>query len=143
MLLGMDYLITLSTARMPRHKIQRLQTCKKSHATHQVAVQWRGMIIPFRTPQFSFFYDEKYKLKLKLKQASKEFQKELHCEKTEARLAKMFFTFVSRFHKVCGDLKRVQNEILFLVIKYVLNKINLTRHSTKFNIMLFFVAFLN
>ena len=33
-----------------------------------------AMIIPFRTLQFSFFYNEKYKLnKLKLKQASKEF----------------------------------------------------------------------
>ena len=34
-------------------------------------------------------------------------------------------------------------EILFLVIKFVFNKINLTWHSTKFNIMLFFGAFFN
>ena len=48
--------------RTPRLKIQRLQTCEKSHATHQVGVWWRAMIIPFRTPQFSFFYNEIYKL---------------------------------------------------------------------------------
>ena len=35
------------------------------------------------------------------------------------------------------------NEILFVVIKSVLNKINLTWHNTKLIIMLFFVAFLN
>ena len=47
---------------------------EKSHATHQVGVWWGVMIIPLRTPYFSFFYNEKYKLiKLKLKQASKEF----------------------------------------------------------------------
>ena len=34
-------------------------------------------------------------------------------------------------------------EMLFLVIEFVLNKINLTCHSTKLNIMLFFVVFLN
>ena len=33
-------------------------------------------------------------------------------------------------------------EILFLVIKFVLNKINLTLYSTKLNIMLLFVAFM-
>ena len=33
------------------------------------------------------------------------------------------------------------NEILFLVLKFVLNKINLTWHSTKLNIVLFFVRF--
>ena len=34
-------------------------------------------------------------------------------------------------------------EILFLMIKFVLNKINLTWHNTKLNIMLFFVVFLS
>ena len=29
---------------------------------NQVGVWWRAMISPFRTPQFSFFYNEKYKL---------------------------------------------------------------------------------
>ena len=36
-------------------KIQRLQTCKKSHASCQVGVWWRAMIIPFRRPQFFSF----------------------------------------------------------------------------------------
>ena len=36
---------------------------------------------------------------MKIKQASKEFYKEFHHEKIQARLAKMFFMFVSRFHK--------------------------------------------
>ena len=35
------------------------------------------------------------------------------------------------------------NEILFLVLEFVLNKINLTWHSTKVNIMLLFVVLLN
>ena len=47
-------------------------------------------------------------IKLKLKQVSKEFLKEICREKIQARLAKMFFTFVSRFHKVRGDLKRLE-----------------------------------
>ena len=46
----------------PRHEIQRLQTCEKSHATHQVGVWWCAMIITFRTPQFFFIYNEKHKL---------------------------------------------------------------------------------
>ena len=33
--------------------------------------------------------------------------KELKKKKIEARLAHPFFTFVSQFHKDCGDLKRV------------------------------------
>ena len=53
----------------------------------------------------------------------------------------MLFTFVSRFHKVRCDLKRVKNEILFLVIKFVLSKIKLA--WLEFKIMLFFVAFFN
>ena len=44
-------------------------------------------------------------MKLKSKLASKEFWKEFHCEKVQARLAKMLLMFVSQFHKVCGDLK--------------------------------------
>ena len=27
-----------------------VQTCEKSHTTHQVGVRWRAMIIPFRAP---------------------------------------------------------------------------------------------
>ena len=30
--------------------LERIQACEKSHATHQVGVCWRAMIIPFRTP---------------------------------------------------------------------------------------------
>ena len=56
----------------------------------------------------------------------------------------MFFTFVSPFHKVRSDLKVFRmvftNEI---VIRFVLNKINLTWHITKLIIMLLFVVFLN
>ena len=45
---------------------QGLATIKRlsSHATYQVGMWWRAMIIPFRTPQFSFLYNEKYKLEL-------------------------------------------------------------------------------
>ena len=46
-------------------------------------------------------------IKLKLKQASKESQKEFHRKKIRERLAKMFFTFMSHFHKVREDLKRL------------------------------------
>ena len=57
----------------------------------------------------SFTMTSKSIIKLKLKQASKKLQKELHREKIRARLAKLFFTFASRFHKVRGDLKSVKN----------------------------------
>ena len=50
----------------------------------------------------------------------------------------VFFMFLSRFLEVRGD----SNEILFLVIKIVLNKTHLTWQGTII-IMLFFVAFLN
>ena len=46
-------------------------------------------------------------IKLKLKQASKEYQKEFHREKIQERLAKMFFSFISQFHKVRDDLKPI------------------------------------
>ena len=36
--------------RTPRHEIQRLWTCERLHATHQVGVLWYTMIIPLRTP---------------------------------------------------------------------------------------------
>ena len=39
-----------------------LQMCEKSHTTHQVGMWWCVMIIPFRTPQFFFSYNDKYKL---------------------------------------------------------------------------------
>ena len=42
--------LRVHNSRMPRHKIQRLQTCEKSHVTHEVGVWWHAMIIPFRTP---------------------------------------------------------------------------------------------
>ena len=51
-------------------------------------------------------WDVRTIIKLKLKQASKEYQKEFHRKKIRERLAKMFFTFISRFHKVHDDLKR-------------------------------------
>ena len=35
---------------------------EKSHTTHQEGVWWSAMIIPFRTPQLSFFYNERYEL---------------------------------------------------------------------------------
>ena len=61
------------------------------------------------------------------------------------KLAKMFFRFVSRFHKVCGDLSVFRtfftHEILFLVIKFVLNRISLTWNSTKLNIVIFCCVF--
>ena len=38
--------------------------CEKLHATDQVGVWWRAMIIPFRTPQFLFFCIEIYELYL-------------------------------------------------------------------------------
>ena len=48
-------------------------------------------------------------IKLKLKQASKEYQKEFQLKKIREMLAKMFFLFISRFHKVRNDLKRLYN----------------------------------
>ena len=53
---------------------------------------------------FLLQWDVRTIIKLKLKHASKEYQKEFHWKKTE-RLANMFFTFISRFHKVRNDLK--------------------------------------
>ena len=51
-------------------------------------------------------WDSQTIVKLKLKQASKEFfSKEFHHEKMWARLAEMLFTFISQFHKVHSDLK--------------------------------------
>ena len=46
-------------------------------------------------------------IKLKLKHASKEYQKEFHRKKKQERLAKIFFPFMSRFHKVRNDLKHL------------------------------------
>ena len=46
-------------------------------------------------------------IKLKSKQTSKEYQKEFHLKKIRERLAKIFFTFISRFHKFRDDLKRL------------------------------------
>ena len=43
-------------------QISEAKTCEKSHATYQLGVWWRAMIIPFRTQSLSFFYHEKYKL---------------------------------------------------------------------------------
>ena len=56
------------------------------------------------------------------------------------------FMFVSQFHKVRGDWKSVFRtvftyEILFLVIKFVVKKINLTWHNTKLNIVIFCCVF--
>ena len=68
------------------------------------------MIIPFRTLVFFLSqWDVRNIIKLKLKQASKEFQKEFHYEKRRARLAKNFFTCASQFRKVRGDLILLQN----------------------------------
>ena len=46
-------------------------------------------------------------IKLKLKQDSKEYQKEFHRKKIRERLGKMFFSFISPFCKVRDDLKRI------------------------------------
>ena len=39
----------------PCHEIQRLQTCEKSHATHQVDVYWRAVIISLEHHSFLSF----------------------------------------------------------------------------------------
>ena len=53
--------------RTPRHKNSEAidvwkVACERLHATHQVGVSWRTMIIPLRKLQFSFFYNEIYEL---------------------------------------------------------------------------------
>ena len=62
----------------------------------------------------------------------------------------MFFTFVSRFHKVRGEILKFgvfrtvfTYEILFLVIKFVLNKINLDLTQYKIEYYVIFVALLH
>ena len=35
---------------------------EKLHVTYQVGVWWHAVIIPFRTPQFSLFWNEMYEL---------------------------------------------------------------------------------
>ena len=44
----------LGVGALPSHALPTMgnpvQTCEKSHATHQVGVRWHAMIIPFRTP---------------------------------------------------------------------------------------------
>ena len=83
-----------------------------------IDVWWCVMIIPFRTPQFSSFYNETYKLQLKFKQASKEFQKEFHHEKIQARLAKMFFMFfnllmfLSQKHQIWQQVNIIERVLL-------------------------------
>ena len=55
-------------------------------------------------------------------------------KKYEKGQPKYFFTFILRLHKFRDDLKRLQNvlnEILFLMIKFVLNKINQTLRKIK------------
>ena len=52
-------------------------------------------------------WDVRTIIKLKLKRASKEYQKEFHHKKIREKLAKMFFTFISQFHKVHEDVKRL------------------------------------
>ena len=46
-------------------------------------------------------------IKLKLKQTSKEYQKEFHRKKNMRKASQNVFSFILRFHKVCSDLKRL------------------------------------
>ena len=90
-------------SRIPRHEIHMLQTCEKSHATHQVGMWWCAMIIPFRTPKFSFFLTTRctnYQ-SIEIKTGHKVILKIVPSRKIRA---KMFLTVVLRFHKVRGDL---------------------------------------
>ena len=66
---------------------------------------WRAIIVP--VVFFLLQCDVQTLIKLKLKQVSNEYYKEFHCKKIQERLAKMFFTFVSQFHRIRGDLKRL------------------------------------
>ena len=46
-------------------------------------------------------------IKLKLKQASKEYQNKFHRKKNTRKASQNVFLFISRFHKVRDDLKRL------------------------------------
>ena len=94
------------------HALSRNSEAMDVHTTNQVGV-WGGMQWLFLLQHHSFFllqWDVQTIIKLILKQASKEFQKEFHREKNTSKASQNgFFTFISRFHKVCGDLKLLQN----------------------------------
>ena len=80
---------------------------------------------------------------MKLKQASKEFYKEFHHEKIQARLAKIFFTFVLRFHKFYSDLKYCSNHTWDIAFSDQIcieqNQSDLTQYKIEYYIF----AFLN
>ena len=81
-------------------------------------------------------------IKLKLKQASKEFQKELYCEKKYGQDQPKCFLCLYRDFKVRSDLKcleRFSRIKQSLVVKLVLNKINLT--FTVQNLICFLLRF--